>query len=250
LIDDQASIAAGKALDIMQSAPLDGFATAVSGSADFVTAASADVLIIADRAGGEEWRGDEGLLLLNRVQRLGTSPLIVCAAANGRELVERGVREVKLRRQRIIGSAPEALAGAVRAIVAAEIDRSSRDVALTVIGVPPAHMVVPWESATIDGFAATNLLDESARRRLALKIAALWPPGPYAIASAATKAVEAIAGKSRQTLTVFVAPDDSDGRKTRAAALPVRLGLSGIENVELPRLNGRDRVALDNAMLL
>jgi malate/lactate dehydrogenase len=94
------------------------------------------------------------------------------------------------------------------------------------------------------------VLDESVRRRLALKVPALWPPGPYALAYAAARAVEAIAGKSRQTIAAFVAPDDSAGRKARAAALPVRLGPSGIVSVELPRLNARDRVALETAMLL
>ena len=48
----------------------------------------------------------------------------------------------------------------------------------------------------------------------------------------------------------FVAPDDSSGRRTRAAALPVRLDAGGLAAVVLPELNARDRVALENAMLL
>ena len=51
-------------------------------------------------------------------------------------------------------------------------------------------------------------------------------------------------------LSCFVAPDDSMGRKTRAAATPVRLGWQGITAFEAPPLTGRDRVALDNAILL
>ena len=37
---------------------------------------------------------------------------------------------------------------------------------------------------------------------------------------------------------------------TFAAALPVRLNRSGLVEVVLPELSGRDRVRLDNAVLL
>jgi hypothetical protein len=110
--------------------------------------------------------------------------------------------------------------------------------------------VLQWDDATIGGFAATRVLDEPVRRRIDARLPALWPPGPYALASAASKVIDAIVGRSRQRAVCFVAPDDSEGRRMRAAALPVRLGPGGIESVALPALNAHDRVALDNAMLL
>ena len=160
------------------------------------------------------------------------------------------MRELRFPRARLLGSAPEALAAALRAIVAVEAGGSSQDVALTVLGVPPARIVVPWEDATINGFAATRMLDEPTRRRLAAKVAALWPPGPYALAAAASKTAQAILGRSRQVVAAFVAPDDSSGHRMRCAALPARVGAAGIIRIELPDLNPGDRVALDNAMLL
>jgi len=78
----------------------------------------------------------------------------------------------------------------------------------------------------------------------------LWPPGPYALAAAAAAVIGAVLGGSRRLATCFVAPDDSTGRRARAAALPVRLGSGGIVSVVLPELNVRDRIALDNAMML
>jgi hypothetical protein len=116
--------------------------------------------------------------------------------------------------------------------------------------VPPRQSIVPWEDATIGGFLATSVLDEPMRRRLAEKVGALWPPGPYALAWAAAKAVDGLSGTGVQAISAFVAADDSNGRRARTAALPVRLGPAGITRVELPSLNGRDRVALDNAMQL
>src|SRR6185295_4748639 len=98
--------------------------------------------------------------------------------------------------------------------------------------------------------ALTRLIDEPARRRLVARIAALWPPGPYALAAAAAKAVGAMCGRTRRVVSCFVAPDDAEGVRQRTAALPARLSGTGIDRIALPELNGADRVALDNAMLL
>lgn len=250
LIDETGTIAAGKALDLTQASPLEGFSTEITGSADLMAAAGAAVIVVADRANGVEWQGEEGLALLRRLLHLGSPRIVLCAGASQREIVERGVRELGYPRERLFGSAPEALASAVRAMVALETNGSPTDVALTVLGIPPAQIVVPWEEATVGGSAATRVLDEPARRRIAARIAPLWPPGPYALASAAAKAINAVIGRSRRTFAAFVAPDDSGGRRCRTTALPVRLDAGGIQTVETLALSVHDRVALDNAMLL
>jgi malate dehydrogenase len=250
LVDEAGSIAAGKALDIMQAAPIERFATRVAGATDIAAAVGASIVVIADLAAGVERSIDDGLLLLKRLIASDAKPLILCAGADHRELVERGARELGVPRTRLFGSAPEALASAVRSAVATESGGSPRDVALTVLGVPPSHAVVPWEEATIGGLSAVRLLDTPARRRIHAQVARLWPPGPHALAAAAVKAIDIMFGGSRQVMSCFVAPDDSGGRRTRAAAFPTRLGRDGVDRVEVPPLTTHDRVALDNAILL
>jgi len=188
--------------------------------------------------------------VLTRLRDFSPQSLVVCAGATQRELVERGVRELHVSRARIVGSAPEALVSGVRAIVAAELRVSPRDVALTALGVPPDHIVVPWEDATAGGFAVSRLIGEPERRRLDAGLGTLWPPGPYALASAAAKVIDTVLGRSERVVSCFVAPDDAAGRKTRTAALPVRLTRGGVVGVVMPELNGRDRVRWDNATLL
>ena len=250
LIDDAGRVAEGKALDIMQAAPVEGFSTDVSGSSDMATAGGAALVVIADRVRGAEWQGEDGLMLLKRVTPLASPAPILCAGASQRELVDRGVRELHVSRERLFGTATEALAGGARALVALAIDASPRDIALSVLGVPPSQIVIPWEDATSAGFALTRMIDEPARRRLVARISLLWPPGPYALAAAAAKAAGAMFGRTRAVVSCFVAPDDSEGERKRTAALPARLNLRGIERVVCPELNGADRVAFDNAMLL
>jgi malate dehydrogenase len=250
LIDDAGRIAAGKALDISQAAPIEGFATELSGFTEPDAAAGAAIVVLADRAGKGEWQGDEALLVLQRLSQMASGAVFLCAGASQRDVVDRGVGELHIPRGRLIGSAPEALAAAARALIALDTDGSPQDVALTVLGVPPDRLVIPWEDAAVGGFSAVRMIDGPRRRRIAARLPALWPPGPYALAAAAAKAIGAITGRSRQLSSCFVAADVSAGRRARTAALPVRLGETGVVEVVVPELNGHDRVALDNAMML
>jgi malate dehydrogenase len=251
LIDETGPVAAGKALDIAQAAPVEGFATDLAGANDVSMAAGAEVVVVADRVGGGQWQGDEALVLLERLAQMATGAIVVCAGATHRELVERGVDELHLDRARLLGSAPEALAGAARALVALALNGSPRDVSLSVLGVPPHHTVIPWADATIGGFALTRLIDEPSRRRLVERVARLWPPGPYALAAAAAMAIDTMTGRSRRMISCFVAPGlfvGGGGAQARTGAMPVRLGPGGIVEVVWPSLSGAERVALDNAI--
>jgi malate dehydrogenase len=248
LIDPAGQVAAGKALDIMQTGPIERFTTPLHGTTDISRIAGAHLVVIADQARPTPDADD--LLPLTRISQLASRALVLCAGANGRTLVERGVRELGYRRERLLGSAPEALASSLRALVALQTNGSVRDVALTVLGHPPAHAVVNWDDATVDGFRLTEVLDVPSRRRLAAQVGPLWPPGPHALAHAAVEAIAAISGISRRALSCFIAPDDSSGRRTRAIALPVRLGPDGVSRIDLPTLSVATQTALDNAQLL
>src|SRR5437762_8607579 len=97
LIDETGRVAAGKALDISQAAPVECFATELSGFNDVSMAAAAAVVILADphdRAAQGEWQGDAGLLLLKRLAQTAAGAVILAAGATQRELIARGVREL------------------------------------------------------------------------------------------------------------------------------------------------------------
>src|SRR5207247_10991088 len=70
LVDEADRVASGKALDIAQAAPIEAFATQLKGTADLTTITGATIVAIADRPGGVEWQGGDGLMLLERIGRL------------------------------------------------------------------------------------------------------------------------------------------------------------------------------------
>ncbi len=121
---------------------------------------------------------------------LGDAP-IVFAGAHQSDLLLVGEREAGFDRRRLVGSAPEALAAAARAIVALEAHCSPSEVALSVLGAPPSGFVVPWSEATIGGYAAQRVLTQVQLRRIEARVARLWPPGPYALGLAAARVAEA-----------------------------------------------------------
>jgi malate dehydrogenase len=246
LIDDAGGVAAGKTLDIMQAAALQRFSTRVSGSADLMTAAGSDVIVIADA-----WRPDESvpdLALVRRIVRFAQRAALICAQPSHLDLIDAAIGEGVSPRDRIFGTAPEALALGLKALIAVEAGVSVRDVSLTVLGAPP-RFVVPWNETAVGGLAIARVLSDTAVRRLAAQVQPLWPPGPQALAGAVTIAIEAMSGRTRHLVSCFVGPDDSMGSRHRTVAMPVRLGPSGVVAVHTPALDVHDQVMLDNARL-
>src|SRR5205085_12502198 len=123
LIDDDGRVASGKALDMSQAAPIEGFATQLTGATDIAVAAGASVIVIADRMNGP-WPIDEALLVVKQLAASAPKAQIIRAGASHHELVERGVRDLRIDRRRLFGTAPEALAAGARALIALAIDGS------------------------------------------------------------------------------------------------------------------------------
>jgi malate dehydrogenase len=248
LIDPVGHVARGKALDILQSSPVDNFTVKVSGAEAVDAAVGADVIVVADAADSHvEHGGEPGLALLRSLLRAGHRGPIVCAGAAQRELIASAITELYVDRAQILGSAPFALESALRALAGLAIDRSGVEIALRVVGVPPRAATVAWEEASACGQPLTAELPAHIIAGLAARIPGLWPPGPYVLAAAAARIVEAIACGSRRRFSCFVALD-AGPRRVAVSAMPVELGARGVERVIEPVLTRQERTALDTAI--
>ncbi len=250
LIDAAVHVAAGKALDIQQSGAVEGFHTKVTATADLSAAALADVCVVADRTGArsEEWRGEEGLAMLRRLLQYASRAPIVCAGPGSADLILAGVRELDVQRERLFGSAPEALASATRAMVALDRRCSPGEVSLAVLGAPPAGFVVPWSDVAVAGFALERLLNQADLARLEARCRQLWPPGPQTLGIAAAQTAEAAILSARRFVSVFMYLDGEFGVRRQVAAFPAFLTPSGIQDRHMPSLNTRERVQLQSVL--
>ena len=237
LIDDARTVAAGKALDIRQTGPIESYDTAIDGTDDLHQASGADVVVLADRHGQPELSGEAGLALVDRVARMTPAPLVF-AGASHHVLMTLAIKELKLPTPRLIGSAPVAAAAAARALMAPALDASPVDVTIPILGLPPSW-VLAWDRACSAG--APIDMPPHAAARVEQVLAASWPPGAY------SPGLGRVGSDSRDphelATTLLLLPGDAvwqhppggvcgagdawavghrDGRRTRTDAAPAR----------------------------
>jgi malate dehydrogenase len=248
MVDAAATVAEGKALDMSQASAVDRYDTRLTGTADESAVVSASIVVVADRAEGGEWSEESGLALVQRIARMNANAPIVCAGVRQRSLIDRGVHEIGLPRTRLFGTAPEALRGAVASLVALEADAGPRDLSMLVLGRPPHDVIVPWDTASIAGRRAIDVLAPPVITRIENRIPPLWPPGPVTLGSAAARVIRSAILRSPASHVLEIALTRDEGGTGRAAMLPARVGPSGLVRIERPPLSSRDRVRLDSTL--
>jgi malate dehydrogenase len=247
LIDAAASAAAGKALDIQQMGAVDAFHTRLEGTDDASRITGCRVCVVADRFGGGEWSGEDAGPILKALAAYASGTAVVCAGARQDTLVWSAVRDARLPRDRVLGSAPDAFAAAVRAMVAMEAHVAPSDVLLTALGTA-GRLVVPFGEASIGGYALNRVLSAVQISRLEARAARLWPPGPYALGASAARIVGALVHDGRNTYSVLTMLDGEFGVRNRVGALPVLLGGGCIQIRRIPVLDTRERVRLETSL--
>jgi malate dehydrogenase len=248
LIDPSGSVARGKALDLQQSSPVEGFSTRISAAEPIEAAIGGEVVVIADSAtNNAEHAGEAGLALIRHLVRAGNRAPILFAGAGQTELLARSVSELHVPRRQVLGSAPLALESALRALTGVALDGSAVEVSLRIVGRPPRQAVVAWEEATAFGQPLATQLPPHVIGGLSARIPGLWPPGPYALASAAARVVEGMVLRSRKRFSCFVAVDGGPVRHS-AVSMPVELGPHGVARVLEPALTRQERTLLENAV--
>ncbi len=244
---DPASAAAGKALDILQSGPISGSDSTVSAAHDFTAALDADIAVIADLHGeASGWAGDQLLDVVNRLAAGSTAPLVFAEPGHF-ATIARCARELGIAGTRLVGSAPEALSSCARAFVAAATGASPSEIDVPLTGVPAAW-VAAWSLARVSGNGIASVLPAHAILRLDEQVRACWPPGSQALGSAAARVISIMTSGSARRVTVFAPVERPDDVRRVVAAVPVSLGLRGIERVRWPALAEREQVKLDTAL--
>jgi malate dehydrogenase len=248
LIDPHPGIAQGKALDILQSSPVEGFSTRIASAQSVHAAAGASTIVLADSgATGKEHADEDGLALVRQIAAFERVSPLVFAGASQRRLIALAVAELGVERSRVIGTSPAALESALRALTALALDASGVDVHLRLVGTPPDGVVVGWEEATALGLPLRTQLAPHIMRALNDRIPKHWPPGPLAMASAAARTVEAIVNGSRRQPTCFVSLAAGPTRNA-VAAMPAQLGARGVNRILEPALSDLERTQMETAI--
>jgi malate dehydrogenase len=250
IVDRAAKVAAGKALDLQQAGAIAAFHTTLEGTDDLSRVTGSTVCIIADEFGHppREWSGDEGLAMLKRLAPAVRDVPLVFAGPAQCSLLELAAEELGMQSRLLVGSAPEAFAGAVRAMVALEAACSPTEVSLSVLGKPPGGLVVAWSESTIGGHSLATRVDAARMARLAARVNRLWPPGAYTLGLAAARVAGAALTTSRRTLSVIAMLDGAFGVRRGAGIVSAELSPAGIARTWIPELSSRERVQVMSAL--
>ena len=188
-----------------------------------ISTASPGAAIVVDRrsrSAAASGRATTALLLLKRLsqtvarRRSSSAPARRSASSSSAAFAS-----CTCPRARLFGSAPEALAGGVRALVALERRRlAARRRAVGARRPAAITSSMPWEDATVGGFALTRLLDEPARRRLAARVAGAVAAGPVrARVGGGAGRSTAMCGGSRAAADVLRRAGRLGGRRARGS---------------------------------
>ena len=248
LIDPEGRIAEGKALDIQQSSPVQQFSTRVTGTTSMAAAAGAGAIVFADFVVGGEIAGDTGLATVRQIARLDRSAPLLFAGGAQRQLMQLAIDELHVAPRRLLGSAPLGLESAVRALAAALIDASPADLAIGIAGVPPRAAVIGWDAATAFNQPIASVLPAHQLASISSRLAALWPPSPYALAAAGARVAEALVNGSRRRYTCFAPIDVAGAGRGLIAAVPVEIMRGGIATALEPALSRHERTAFENGL--
>jgi malate/lactate dehydrogenase len=186
-------------------------------------------------------------MLRGLIPALSGTPLIFAGPSQA-GLIHLAVRVLGLRGRGAVGSAPAAFASAVKSLVALEAGCSPQEVNLAVLGKPPHGLVIPWSDASIGGHRLEHRLDAPQLARIEGRIARLWPPGPYALGTAAADIAVAMLSASRRSYPVVAVLDGAFGVRHGVGVIASVLSTSGVVGTWTPSLTSREHVRVISAL--
>jgi malate dehydrogenase len=265
LIDVVEGLAQGKALDLSQSAPVEGFAVAVAGTTDFGAMAGSRLIVVTAGLPRKPGMSREDLLAANaniigpiaeRIAKTAPEAIVIIVTNPLDVMVALALQRSGLPRARVMGMAGVLDSARLRAFLAQRLQVPPRDVEAMVLGSHGDLMVPLPGSIRVRGEpAAARLTPQELEALLqrtkdgGAEIVALLKQGSafYAPASSVVAMAEAILRNSHAVLPVCAWLQGEYGLREVCIGVPAQLGAGGIERiVELP-LSPEEQAALTAA---
>ncbi len=265
LIDILGDLARGKALDMMESAPVLRFNSRIEGGDDYDLTAGSDICVITAGLARKPGMSRDDLLAKNAsivgnvvealVERspetiliLVTNPLdAMCEVARRRSGFDRS---------RVFGMAGVLDSARMRYFISAELNVSVEDVDAWVLGGHGDSMVPVSRYATVNGVPISDLLSEERIEAInqrtrdgGIEIVNLYKQGSayYAPSAAVAQMVAAILRDKKQILPCAVLLDGEYGLSDLFVGVPAKLGRSGMEGVLEVKLSASERAELERS---
>jgi malate dehydrogenase len=249
LVDILEGIPQGKALDLYEAAPIEGFDSRVIGTNSYEETKGSDVVVITSGVARKPGMSREDLLAINKKiiesvvgQVVEASPkAILIMVANPLDtMTYLAVKKSGLPKERVIGMAGILDTGRFKAFISMELGVSVEDIQSLLLGGHGDEMVPLPRYTTVSGIPLAQLLPKETIDRLVDRarkgggeIVNLLKTGSayYAPGAAAVQMVEAILKDKMRILPCCVYLDGEYGLKDICFGVPVKLGAAGVESI-------------------
>ncbi len=262
LIDIIEGLPQGKALDLAESAPLEGFDCRLVGTNDYADTANSDVVVVTAGIARRPGMSRDDLLQTNakivstvvsQVVRYSPNAYMIVVSNPLDAMVHVAKQVSGWPKQRVMGMAGVLDSARFRYFIAQELGVSVEDVHGFVLGGHGDTMVPVPRYATVNGISITQLLSAEQIARLVQRtrdggaeIVNYLKQGSafYAPGAAIVQMVEAIVKDKKRVLPAAAYLEGEYGLHDIYVGVPILLGAAGVEKVIEVELTTEEQAAL------
>jgi malate dehydrogenase len=249
LVDILEGVPQGKALDLFEAGPVEGFDARVTGTNGYGETKDSDVVVITSGVPRKPGMSREDLLdtnkkiiesVVNRVVANSPGAILITVTNPLDTMTYLALKRSGFPKERVIGMAGILDTARYRAFIAMELNVSVEDIQALILGGHGDEMVPLPRYTTVSGIPITQLLPKETIARLVdrtrkgggeivnlLKTASAF----YAPSAAAVQMVEAILKDKKRILPCCAYLDGEYGLKDLCFGVPVKLGAGGVESI-------------------
>jgi malate dehydrogenase len=261
----------GKALDIAESSPVDGYDCNLRGTNDYVDIQDADVVIVTAGVPRKPGMSRDDLLEINLkvmeqvgagIKKYAPGAFVICITNPLDAMVWALHRMTGFQRNMVVGMAGVLDSARFRYFLSQEFDVSVEDVSAFVMGGHGDTMVplvrysavagIPLPDLVKMGWTTQERLDKIVQRTRdgGGEIVSLLKTGSafYAPASSAIQMAEAYLRDKKRVLPCAAWLDGQYGVKDLYVGVPVVIGAGGVERIVEISLNSEEKAAFDHSV--
>jgi malate dehydrogenase len=259
LVDVVEGVPQGKALDMLQMGPVEGYDVRITGANDYAPTANSDVVVITAGLARKPGMSRDDLLLANHEVVKGVTEQIVKYSPNSiivlvtnplDAMCWTAFKTSKLPKSRVIGMAGVLDSARFRTFIAQELDVSVENVTAVVMGGHGDTMVPVVRLSGVSGIPLTELIapDRLAAivdrtRNGGAEIVKYLKTGSayYAPSASAVEMVESILKDKKKVLPCAAYLEGEYGINGLFVGVPVKLGAKGIEQIYQIKLTEEEK---------
>ena len=262
LMDILEGIPQGKALDLFEASPIEGFDARVVGTKGYEETKDSDVVIVTSGVPRKPGMSREDLLEINKkiiesvvTQVVEKSPkaILIMVTNPLDSMTYLAYKKSGFPKERVIGMAGILDTARFRAFIALELGVSVEDIQTLLLGGHGDEMVPLPRYTTVSGIPLSQLLPKEAIDRLVDRtrkgggeIVNLLKTGSafYAPSAGAIQMAEAILKDKKRILPCCVYLDGEYGLKDICFGVPIKLGAKGVESIIELQLTQEEKALL------